>query len=67
MSAKQIAENPIRILVADDESPIREAYGQVFGEADLREDLDAIQDLRARLFKRGTPALAGGTPPVTAS
>jgi len=58
MSAKPKAENPIRILVADDEPAIREAYGQVFGEADLREDLDAIQDLRARLFKRGAPAAA---------
>src|SRR5207342_35779 len=56
MSAKPKADNPIRILVADDEPAIREAYRQVFGEADLREDLDAIQDLRARLFKRGAPA-----------
>jgi diguanylate cyclase (GGDEF)-like protein len=46
-------------LVADDEPAIREAYRQVFGEADLREDLEAIQDLRARLFKRGAPAAAG--------
>jgi diguanylate cyclase (GGDEF)-like protein len=59
MSAKQNAENPICILVADDEPAIREAYRQVFGEADLREDLDAIQDLRARLFKRVAPAAAG--------
>lgn len=56
MSAKQGADKPIRILVADDESAIREAYSQVFGEADLRADLDAIQDLRARLFKRAAPA-----------
>jgi len=60
MISKTDAEIPIRILVADDEAAIREAYGQVFGEADLREDLNAIQDLRARLFKRGAPALAGG-------
>jgi diguanylate cyclase (GGDEF)-like protein len=59
MSAKQNADNPLRILVADDEAAIREAYNQVFGEADVREDLEAIQDLRARLFKRGTQALAG--------
>ncbi len=36
--------------------PYAKPTGQVFGEADLREDLDAIQDLRARLFKRGAPA-----------
>jgi diguanylate cyclase len=59
MSAKQNADKPIRILVADDEAAIREAYAQVFGETDLREDLNAIQDLRARLFKRNTPALGG--------
>jgi diguanylate cyclase (GGDEF)-like protein len=58
MNSQKSAENPIRILVADDEPAIREAYGQVFGEADLREDLHAIQDLRARLFNRGTPAAA---------
>ncbi len=59
MSAIKNTDAPLRVLVADDEAAIREAYGQVFGEADLREDLNAIQDLRARLFKRGTPALAG--------
>ncbi|HEV7432772.1 MAG TPA: diguanylate cyclase, partial [Steroidobacteraceae bacterium] len=61
MSAKPNADQPIRILVADDEPAIREAYRQVFGEADLREDLDAIQDLRARLFKRATPAASGAS------
>jgi diguanylate cyclase (GGDEF)-like protein len=50
----------LRVLVADDELAIREAYRQVFGETDLRADLDAIQDLRARLFKKGA---AAGKPP----
>src|SRR5579862_600921 len=59
MTVKQNADNPLRILVADDEPAIREAYGQVFSETDLREDLAAIQDLRARLFKRGNQAPAG--------
>ncbi len=58
MNFQKNADSPIRILVADDEPAIREAYGQVFGEADLREDLNAIQDLRARLFKRGTSSSA---------
>jgi diguanylate cyclase (GGDEF)-like protein len=51
MSNKPTAQNPLRVLVADDELAVREAYRQVFGETDLRADLDAIQDLRARLFK----------------
>ena len=36
MSTKTGTDTPLRVLVADDESAIREAYGQVFGEADLR-------------------------------
>ena len=60
MSAKPQVDNPLRVLVADDEPAIREAYRQVFGEADLREDLEAIQDLRARLFKRGAASKAVG-------
>ena len=64
MSTRHNLEYPLRILVADDEAAIREAYGQVFGETDLRKDLNAIQDLRARLFKRDTPTnTTGGTMP----
>ena len=58
MNAPSGTDKPLRVLVADDESAIREAYAQVFGEADLRQDLDAIQDLRARLFKNNAPAQA---------
>ncbi|MDE2250836.1 MAG: EAL domain-containing protein [Gammaproteobacteria bacterium] len=60
MSNKPTAQSPLRVLVADDEAAVREAYRQVFGETDLRADLDAIQDLRARLFRN---AAAGGKPP----
>ncbi len=56
MSNKPTAQSPLRVLVADDELAVREAYRQVFGETDLRADLDAIQDLRARLFKTTAPA-----------
>ena len=56
MSAQQKPENSLRVLVADDEHAIREAYRQVFGETDLRADLDAIQDLRARLFNKAATA-----------
>ncbi|HYM28587.1 MAG TPA: hypothetical protein VET66_10580, partial [Steroidobacteraceae bacterium] len=60
MSNKPSPENPLRVLGADDELAVREAYRQVFGEADVRADLDAIQDLRARLFKKGAPAHKAG-------
>jgi diguanylate cyclase (GGDEF)-like protein len=53
-------DNPLRVLVADDEPAIRDAYAQVFGEADLRQDLAAIQGLRARLFKGNAGAHSGG-------
>jgi diguanylate cyclase len=59
--SKPGTDTPLRVLVADDESAIRDAYAQVFGEADLREDLAAIQDLRARLFKRNAPAQPGAS------
>ncbi len=56
MNAKRSPANSLRVLVADDELAVREAYRQVFGETELRADLDAIQDLRARLFNK----VAGG-------
>ncbi len=59
MTSKPTTESPLRVLVADDEPAIREAYRQVFGEADLRADLDAIQDLRARLFSKSATANTG--------
>ncbi|MGH8253730.1 MAG: putative bifunctional diguanylate cyclase/phosphodiesterase, partial [Steroidobacteraceae bacterium] len=59
MNSKPSTESPLRVLVADDEPAIREAYRQVFGETDLRADLDAIQDLRARLFNKSAAANSG--------
>jgi CheY-like chemotaxis protein len=50
----------LRVFVADDELAIREAYAQVFGETELRADLDAIQNLRARLFNRNASTAAPG-------
>ena len=59
MISKPTNESPLRVLVADDEPAIREAYRQVFGETDLRADLDAIQELRARLFNKSATATTG--------
>ncbi|MBS0374594.1 MAG: EAL domain-containing protein [Proteobacteria bacterium] len=51
---------PLRVLVADDEQAIREAYIAVFGEADVRDGLEAIQELRKRLFSGTQSAAAPG-------
>jgi diguanylate cyclase (GGDEF)-like protein len=59
---------PIRVLVADDESDVRDAYRQVLLESDVSKDLAAFRKLRARLFTKadGTaqaePASAGSMP-----
>jgi diguanylate cyclase len=60
VSAAPEPEKALRVLVADDELAVREAYGQVFGETDVRAELEAIEDLRARLFSR--PAPTGAAP-----
>ena len=41
---------PIRVLVADDEQSVRDAYRQTLLESDVSQDLAAFRDLRARLF-----------------
>jgi diguanylate cyclase (GGDEF)-like protein len=60
--------SPIRVLVADDESDVRDAYRQVLLESDVSKDLAAFRKLRARLFSKadgtapGEPAAAGSMP-----
>jgi diguanylate cyclase (GGDEF)-like protein len=44
--------SPIRVLVADDESDVRDAYRQVLLESDVSKDLAAFRKLRARLFSK---------------
>ena len=61
---------PIRVLVADDESDVRDAYRQVLLESDISKDLAAFRKLRARLFNKadGTaqaePSAAGTSVPA---
>jgi diguanylate cyclase (GGDEF)-like protein len=46
------SRTPIRVLVADDEADVRDAYRQILLEAEVRRDLAAFHDLRARLFRK---------------
>jgi diguanylate cyclase len=41
---------PIRVLVADDESEVREAYRQILSEPDMSSEAAAFRGLRERLF-----------------
>jgi diguanylate cyclase (GGDEF)-like protein len=43
---------PIKVLVADDEAVVRDAYRQILLEADVSQDLAAFRNLRARLFNK---------------
>ncbi|HVC01475.1 MAG TPA: EAL domain-containing protein [Steroidobacteraceae bacterium] len=45
----------VRVLVADDEAEVRDAYQQILIEADVSKDLAAFRDLRARLFSKTSP------------
>ena len=44
--------NIIRVLVADDEPDVLDAYRQILTEADVAEDLTAFRQLRAKLFSK---------------
>ena len=52
MSANHKPASVLRILVADDELAIREAYGEVFADTGAHTGRDKIEGLRARLFNR---------------
>ena len=43
---------PIRVLVVDDEAPIREAYRQILCQETVAPDKSTLDQLRARLFAR---------------
>jgi len=54
---------PIKVLVADDEAVVRDAYRQILLEADVSKDLAAFRNLRARLFNK-SPADTATLPVV---
>ena len=46
----QSARQPIRVLIADDEETVLDAYREVFASASSSTDANALHDLKARLF-----------------
>ncbi len=47
---------PIRVLIADDEAEVRDAYRQILLEADLSSETAVFNNLRERLFSKNAPA-----------
>ena len=45
----------IRVLVADDEAEVRDAYRQILLEADISGETAMFRNLRERLFAKGAP------------
>ena len=43
---------PIRVLVADDETEVRDAYRQIFLEKEMTQEMAGFRELRSRLFKK---------------
>lgn len=55
---------PIRVLIADDEAEVRDAYRQILCEADMNSETTVFHNLRDRLFsKNGPDQLAKNLPP----
>ena len=47
---------PIRVLIADDEAEVRDAYRQILHETDMSSENALFHDLRERLFSKNPPA-----------
>src|SRR6202522_2111096 len=55
---------PIRVLVADDEAEVRDAYRQILSEADMSSETAMFHNLRERLFSKAVQdQLARGVSP----
>jgi diguanylate cyclase len=55
---------PIRVLIADDEAEVRDAYRQILSEADMSSETAVFHNLRERLFsKHGPDQLAKAVSP----
>jgi diguanylate cyclase len=59
---------PIRVLVADDEAGVRDAYRQILSEADMSSETAMFHNLRERLFSKAMQdQLAKGVSPSDTS
>ncbi|HME38180.1 MAG TPA: EAL domain-containing protein [Steroidobacteraceae bacterium] len=47
---------PIRVLIADDEAAVRDAYRQILSETDMSSETAVFHNLRERLFNKNAPA-----------
>ena len=47
---------PIRVLIADDEAEVRDAYRQILHETDMSSETALFHNLRERLFSKNAPA-----------
>ena len=50
-----IKKPPIRVLVADDEAEVRDAYRQILLETDMSSETAVFHNLRERLFSKNMP------------
>ena len=56
---------PIRVLIADDEADVRDAYRQILSDADMNSETTVFHNLRDRLFsKNGPDQLPKSLPPI---
>jgi diguanylate cyclase (GGDEF)-like protein len=55
--------SPIRVLIADDEAEVRDAYRQILFEADMSSETAVFHNLRERLFSRPPEQLAKNLSP----
>src|SRR5580658_9795809 len=46
---------PIRVLIADDETAVRDAYRQILLETDMSSETAVFHNLRERLFSKSIP------------
>jgi diguanylate cyclase (GGDEF)-like protein len=54
---------PIRVLIADDEAEVRDAYRQILSEADMSSETAVFHNLRERLFSKAPDQLARNLSP----
>jgi len=55
--------SPIRVLIADDEAEVRDAYRQILFEADMSSETAVFRNLRERLFSKPPEQLAKNLSP----